>query len=599
VIQNLTEDFLYQRLPEGLVALDERGLIQAVVGGYQDRVEDLRSYSKKLELLFQTSGLPETGDNVVMVDITSGQGKVYTRSLDIQSDTPLEGTAALTTWVLEQIGYTSTDNISNIRYGRDLLRLVDVNTLDYLAATIGAVLYQSSALTDAEQTVANQQILQTYFPRLKFKGTARSFETLGRILGFDDVRVTPLWGRLSPRVPNDIGAPSNDPDFKAIPEYSPQQEIDAFYDPLKTNDGPYAFWNGTIAPGTSSTSYVTQVVNGFNPWVNAEILAVQYGTSTLPSSGSYALEGGAPHKKASVELNDVRFEAIAEGEWFNGIQIRVASASGTDRTLSILDRLSAIKYRSSYFDLALTAEFDRVEELYGSSAMKRNKDLAANPTLTPDGAAISPYRPWTGGSISTGLISQDFLVQQGSNSPTVVIARTQSSGTNRQLNVDELVAGGIQVVQALEEVRPATRLARRAGIGFLILDEVGYAAYLKESVIFTTTGAATFNGSNADHPIDPFYTLIAMQIGTNRTMLDAVDDPAPNGRGFLYAGPSFTGSYDFDTGNYSFSQSPAMAGTDVVAIWKVPTSEVIRSEPANGTNKSYQGSARGSGERQP
>jgi hypothetical protein len=213
VIQNLTEDFLYQRLPEGLVALDERGLIQAVVGGYQDRVEDLRSYSKKLELLFQTSGLPETGNNVVLVDITSGQGKVYTRSLDIQSDTPLDGTAALTTWVLRQIGYTSTDNISNIRYGRDLLRLVDVNTLDYLAATIGAVLYQSSALTDAEQTTANQQILQTYFPRLKFKGTARSFETLGRILGFDDVKVTPLWGRLSSHVPNDIGSPTNDPDF--------------------------------------------------------------------------------------------------------------------------------------------------------------------------------------------------------------------------------------------------------------------------------------------------------------------------------------------------------------------------------------------------
>ena len=161
MIQNLTEDFLYQRLPEGLVALDERGLIQAVVGGYQDRVEDLRSYSKKLELLFQTEGLPETGNNVVLVDIQSGQGKVYTRSLDIQSDTPPEGTAALTTWVLQQLGFTTTDNISNIRYGRDLLRLVDANTLDYLAATVGAVLYQSSALTAAEQTVANLRAKRT------------------------------------------------------------------------------------------------------------------------------------------------------------------------------------------------------------------------------------------------------------------------------------------------------------------------------------------------------------------------------------------------------------------------------------------------------
>jgi hypothetical protein len=587
VIQNLTEDFLYQRLPEGLVALDERGLIQAVVGGYQDRLEDLRSYSKKLELLFQTTGLPETGNNVVLVDIQSPQGKVYTRSLDLQSDTPADGTAALTTWVLEQIGFTSTDNISNIRYGRDLLRLVDANTLDYLAVTIGAILYQSSALTTAEQTTANQQILQTYFPRLKIKGTARSFETLGRILGFDDVKVTPLWARLSSREPNDIGAPANDPDFKAIPEYYPQQELNDFYNPLVTNDGPFYFWSGTIAPGTSSTSFVTQVINGFNPWISAEILAVQYGTVTLPSSGSYALEGGAPHKKAAVELNDVRFEAIAEGEYFNGLEVRVAELDGTNVAVSVLDRLSSLKYRSSYFDLAVTAEFDRVEDLYGTSAMKRNKDLAANPTLTADGTAISPYRPWTAGSLTTGLVYSDFIVQSGSESPTVVTARVQSSGTNRQLNVDDLVAAGVQVVQALEEVRPATRQTRKAGIGFLIRDEVGYAAYTKETVLFTTTGTSGYAGSSAEHPIDPFYTLIAYQIGTNRESLEVVTDPA-HSNGYLYAGPSFSGTYDFTTGTYAFSHSPALSGTDVIAIWKVPTSEVIRTEPANGTNKSYQ-----------
>lgn len=594
MIQNLTEDFLYQRLPEGLVALDERGLIQAVVGGYQDRVEDLRSYSKKLELLFQTSGLPETGNNVVLVDIQSEQGKVYTRSLDLQTDTPADGTAALTTWVLRQIGFTSTDNISNIRYGRDLLRLVDVNTLDYLAATIGAVLYQSSALTDAEQTVANQQILQTYFSRLKFKGTARSFETLGRILGFDDVQVTPLWARLESHVPNDIGSPTNDPDFKAIPDFNPQQQIDDFYDPLKTNDGPYAFWSGTIAPGTASTQFATQVVNGFNPWVNAEILAVQYGTTTLPQAGSYVLSGGAPHKKASVEVNDLRFEAVAEGEWFNGIAVVVAdTAGGTNKALSILDRLSSIKYRSSYFDLAITAEFDRVEELYGSSAMKRNKDLAANPSLTPDGVAVSPYRPWTAGSISTGLHEADFLVQQGSNSPTVVIARTQSSGTNRQLNVDELVSAGVQVVQALEEVRPATRLARRAGIGFLIRDEVGYAAYIKESLLFNTDGTwtftidATWSGSHVDTPLAPFYALIALDNGTHRVYPEAVVDPI-NPHGFIFSAPGFAGSYNFDTGTYSFTATPPISGTNVYALWHPTSTEVIRTEPANGTEKAYQ-----------
>jgi hypothetical protein len=596
VIQNLEEGFLYARLPEGLVSLDERGLIASVVGGYQDRVEDLRSYSKKLELLFQTSGLPETGNNVVMVDITSPQGKVYTRSLDLQTDTPPDGTAALTTWVLQQLGFTSTDNIANIRYGRDLLRLVDVNTLDHLAATIGAVLYQSSALTDAEQATANQQILQTYFPRLKFKGTARSFETLGRILGFDDVKVTPLWGRLSPHVPNDIGSPTNDPDFKATPDYQPQQQIDDFYDPLKTNDGPYASWSGTIAPGTASTQFATQVVNGFNPWVNVEVLAVQYGTATLPAAGSYALEGGAPHRKAAVEVNDLRFEAVAEGEWFNGIEVRVAN-SGSNRALSILDRLSSVKYRSSYFDLAITAEFDRVEELYGSSAMKRNKDLAADPNLTPDGTAVSPYRPWTAGSITTGLHEQDWLVQQGSNSPTVVTARVQSSGTTRQLNVDELVSAGVQVVQALEEVRPATRLARKAGIGFLIRDDVGYAAYIKESLlVITANGEGTFtpniisaswDGSHVDTPASPFYAMFVIDDGTTKVYPEAVVDPL-NPNGFLFKSPGFDGTYDFTTGTYVFTFTPPYVGTHVSALWYPASTEVIRTEPAAGTEKGYQ-----------
>lgn len=589
MIQNLTEDFLYERLPEGLVELDERGLIQAVVGGYQDRLEDLRSYSKKLELLFQTSGLPETGDNVVLVDIQSEQGKVYTRSLDIESDTPEEGTAALTTWVLDQLGEAvNADNVSNIRYGRDLLRLVDANTLDYLATTIGAVLYQSSALSTTEQTTASQQILQTYFPRLKFKGTAKSFEALGRILGFDDVKVTPLWGRLNPRVPNDIGSPSNDADFDAEPEYDPQQQIDDFYNPLKTNDGPFYSWSGTAAPGTASTSFITQAVNGFNPWVNAEILDVRYGTVTLPSAGSYALAEGAPHRKAYVESGDVRFEAVGEGEYFNGIEIHVAD-SGTNKVLSITDRLSAIKYRSSYFDLALTAEFDRVEELYGSSAMKRNKDLAANPTLTGDGTAASPYRPWTSGSVTTGLVYRDFLVETGTNSPSVVTARVQASGTNRQLNVDELLAAGVQVTQALEEVRPATRQARRSGIGFLIRDEVGYAAYTKETTLFTTTASPNYSGSNAEHPIDPFYTLIALQSGTNeREMAQAVVDPL-NPDGYLFKSTNFVGTYDFSSGSYFFSfPLGATSGTNVIALWKVPSSEVIRTEPASGTNKAYQ-----------
>lgn len=597
MIDNLPEEFLYERLPEGLVDLDQRGLIRAVVGGYQDRLEDLRSYSRKLELLFQTEGLPDTGNNVVLVDIQNDQGKVYTRSLDIQADTPEDGTVALTTWVLAQLLTIDEDRISNVRYGRDLLRLVDVNTLDYLAVTIGAVLYQSSALTTAEQQLANHQILQTYFPRLKIKGTADSFAALGRILGFDDVKMTPLWGRLSPRVPNDIGNPQNDADFNAEPEYQPQQAIDDFYNPLKTNDGPFFSWSGTVAPGTGATDFCTQVVNGFNPWVDVSILNVQNGTVTYPSAGSYALGSsgsnsvGGPHKKAYVEAGDIMFRALGEGQYFNGLQVHVVD-SGTNKIFTITDRLSAIKYRSSYFDLAITAEFDRVEELYGRSAMRRNKDLAANPTLTSDGTAQSPYRPWWSGSIQTGSIARDFLVMSGTEVESVVTARVQATGTDRQLNVDELFGAGIQVVQALEEVRAATRLPRRAGVGFLIRDQVGYAAYLKESPLFFAGTYTPFviSATHEDHdlafaPGAPYYALIRLEVGTTSVYPDAVVDPI-NPHGYIYKAPGFEGTWDFASGSYTFTFFPQpnwFQGTQVYALWYPTSTEVIRVEPA-GTN---------------
>ena len=586
MIENLREDFLYQRLPEGLIELDERGLIQAVVGGYQDRLEDLRSYSRKLELLFQTNGLPETGDNVVLVDITTDQGKVYTRSLDIMSDTPADGIPALTVWVLIQLGDVDPDRIANVRYGRDLLRLVDANTLDYLAVTIGAVLYQSEALSSSEQTVANQQIVQTYFNRLKFKGTADSFTALGRLLGFDDVKITPLFGRMSPRKPNDVGSPDNDQDFSAESEYQPQQAINPFYDPLKTNDGPFFTWSGTVNNGTASTQFYTEAINGFNPWIEVSVLAVQGGTVVAPSAGSYALAGGGPHVNATVtpDGSGLLIKAIGEGEYFNGLEVHVVD-SGTNQVFSISDRLSSIKYRTSYFDLALTAEFDRAEELYGSSAMKRNKDLAANPTLTTDGTAVSPYRPWTAGSISTGLVYQDFLVRTGTETPTIIEARVQSTGTDRQLNVDSLVAAGVQVTQALEEVRPATRIPRKAGIGFLIRDSVGYAAYTKETVLFTSNGTQTFfSGTASDNPDYPYIAEIAFQNGDSRAYATAGEHPT-NDDLYNYMAPNFSGSFNFSTGSWGFNFA-STSGTQVIALWKPTSTEVVREEPT--AEKAYQ-----------
>ena len=155
MIGNLTEQFLYERLPEAVINGDERGYIEAVVSGYQDRLEDVRSYAKNLNEFWVPGGLPSTTNNVILVDLTSQFGKSYTRSLDIQEDTPPVGSDRLTTWAAKQLGLErEPSSVTNVRYGYDPLRTVDVDTLSYLAATLGTLLYQTDLLTTDAMTRA-------------------------------------------------------------------------------------------------------------------------------------------------------------------------------------------------------------------------------------------------------------------------------------------------------------------------------------------------------------------------------------------------------------------------------------------------------------
>ncbi len=518
-VGNLIEQFLYQRLPDAVITGDEMGYIQALVSGYQDRLEDIRAYAKHLDDFWTPGALPTGQTNVVLVDLTSDQGKTFTRSLDINTTTPPAGSARLPQWAALQLDLPLA-NVSNVRYGFDPLRAVDTSTLSWLAATVGTLLYQTDLMPDSTAASAAQvELVQTWFPRLKIKGTADSFEVLGRILGFDDVRMTPLWTRLSPRVPDDVGNPSNDPDFAAAPEYFPQQEIGPFYDPFAYRDGPFFAWTGTASNGTNSTSFYTETITGHNPWVDVVLLgslagtnipAVSYGTVVHPAAGSYALDHGAPYTKAYVDCpgSSIRFQAVADGDAFNGLHVSVATA-GTLAFITVIDRLSAIKYRSSYFDLGLTAEMDKVEEIFGSRGATVNKDLKANPTLTAavDGTAVSPYRPWVGGSVAVARTAQDWITSDGTVVTSVVTARVEADPAtgDRQLNMDSLVAAGVQTTQAFEEVRAATRLPRRSASGFLIDDESCYAPYPNGTNLFRTTSGTTFYSGSSHSSPQPNY----------------------------------------------------------------------------------------------
>ena len=595
MIENLKENFVYSKLPEAVINLDERGLIQAVCGGFQARLEDLRSYGKKLNLFFSVYGLPDPENNVVSVVLRTQQGVVYKRSLDFNDQTPpASDNSALRRWASAQLGI-DLSQLGPVQYDRDLLRLVDTSTLEYLASSIGAVMHQSSLLTTSEaQRKASQQMVETYFPRLRIKGTAASFDVLGRVLGFDDVRVSPLWSRLSPRLPADVGNSANDADFSVTPDFYPKQTTGIEYDPLDVRDGPYYGWSGTCTNGTSSTSFYLSVINGFNPWVRVITLgSLSNGTAAHVSPGDYPLSGGAPNLKAYVEPTNssFRFEALVEGVGFNGLVISAGTvgASGTDRAISIYDRLSSIKYRSSYFDLGMTVDIDKAIEIFGTQPASRNLDIASG-SYTPEGVsgpALSPYRAWMAGSIAIAQATSDFYTKVlFENGSVTAVPRVQATGTDSELIVDNLIAAGIQAAQSMEEVRPATRFPRRSSTGLLIDDKMRLACYTSVGTLFSATGPSHYVGSHPLTLLGGYEAEIDVYLPTGSVYsMTSAADPT-NASVWRYRAGTITssfygtGTYNFSTGTYAFDFPNGIpAASYAVAIWTVTDTEVIRPNP--------------------
>lgn len=584
MVQNLPESFFYEKLPDAVISQDERGLIEALMGGIQDRFDDLRAQARKVNDTIDPTSSNE-GNNVVLVDLQSDAGVRYTRSVDILPDTPADGTTALTTWVAGQLKLDE-DKLSNVRYGRDLLRTVETSTLGLLADTIGAVLHRTAITTDADAS----DLVKHYFPRLRIKGTGRSFEALGRQLGFDDVIFTPLWGRVSPRQPDDPGASSNDPDYAYAPEFWPRQDYSMAYDPGVMRDGAFYIWTGTAHHGTSSTAYYDQTVTGRNPFIDVVILGVQYGTVVHPSSGTFVLAGGGPHVKATVTPDGatVRFDAIAEGDSWNGLTINV-TGEGTSRVLSITDRLSSVKYRTSYFDLRVVSNLDTAGDLFGDRVVQPNKNLVGTPSLTSDGVAASPYRPWIAGSIAAGSIVGDWLSQVDSTTTRTIAQRYQATGTNRELQFDVLSDAAAQAVQAFEEVRPATRYPRVSRPGLAIIEDFRYACYLSSGSLYVAPpGTFTRTGSHVRTPDPTYYANIVLQTGTLQSELSVETIPSA-GTVAVYSlvtsGSSVSGTYNFQTGSYTFTSVLSASGT-FFAGWTALSTEVIRSEPTV-TDKTY------------
>ncbi len=467
-LRNLKEDFVYGLLPPTVADLDWRKLIQAVIGGFQDRVADLRSYAGKLETLLDPDYVDQ---GVVLVTFTTDGGVSTTVSLTPDSATPDSGPDLLT-WSASQLGLESDRVVQAIR-GSDALRVVTTDTLQLLAASIGATIYPGISGETADETDARRrQIVNSYFPRLKFKGTARSWQDSAKLHGFDDATWTPLWARY------DGSDGRSYPDvFPGAPDYAA----------LDVNDGPWVRWSsGSLYSGPDNPAYFTSI-NGKNPLIKLMVL----GSVQPPPVGTYELIGGTPQVAASVRLTDgtvdsmLRADAIGFGNGFDRTRIVVTGQSDW-RKLAVAGWSSLVKFRSSMFDAAVF----RTVESTGTTVIGPNQSLRAGLNL-PDGTASAPWRPWAGGSGAPLTITLWPTRSATYGSP--VGTRSPADSYLTQVDASLMAKDAQLAFSSLDETRPATRLPRQLSSGVLTYDTAGYRNYPGISVLAVGPGA--FSGA--------------------------------------------------------------------------------------------------------
>lgn len=672
-LSNLNERFLYALLPSAVVATDSRAFLDAVLGGLQDRICDFRSQASQLNDLIDpsavhgsylsslvvvyTSGVDQLtstlnfnsvapplgnlslGDfaaqtlgidpsniisvaysadsgsgltlfNTVQITYVGPQGNQIARSLDIDPTTPLDD-AGLTSWAVAQCNLDPDVNVVSVVYGTDVLRQVDANTIQLLASTVGASVYRSLGSTNPIEDA--RRVVEGYFPRLRVKGTGLSFELLGRLIGFDDAAFVPLWGRLSPRFPSDLGNVLNDSDFAAQPQVTPTATLPSpTYDPNDLTDGDqfYHYESATVS-GTlltvdpSSTFYIPNAINGQNPFFTVE--ATQP-TLTLPQTGEYTLQGGGPHVTASVQLGTSGFKALAltEGASFNGLVIKVQQdLTGTiGVNFETIGRLSSIKYRTSYYDVRLAIDATRfATDLNGTIPVTPNPDLAVNPTLDVgdeylsfNGTAQTPYRPWKSGVLPLSYVDPFYGTSSGTNPYTGSWPATQFRVAavpgrlgDPELDLTALANLGNQATAYLEDVRPATRSPRRSLTGLLVRDTVPYAPFNGRYLLFTTTGATgTFSGTvpaaqgTDGYPLAPYTASFVS--GTNAL---GVESDYADSNILRLRGTGLSGTYLLNTNSYSVVVSPEAGTNSVYAIWSPLSTDLIRPEPSAASKTAY------------
>lgn len=428
-MRQLPEASLYQRLPSHVVAGDKRAILWAILGAYQDCYQDLRNEIALLpELLsfwdepgasYRIHFLPEQLQQEVVVDVDQ----------HLYHDTGTPGVD----WAATVLGVAASDIVSigdgPVRYGVITTQLRT------------ALLQMLEGSAPVQQAVATA-LLRSYASRLKLKGTSASFAMLARCYGYDDAVMTPLWSRVSCRYPSQPANAANDDDFAATAQVSPLQE-DGDYVSNRYRDGDVLvnYVATDLSLDNDSTTYWLTAINGNSPFISVALVDSS-AVTTQPTAGTYVLSHGGDGAHAYTNLltagvaSNLRIKALLPGSDGNGLRVTI-TGTGATRTLMIRDRLSAIKYRSPYYNLYLVRAWDNVKANY-SRSLRANADLLQDVTATT-------YYP----------------VSQGSSADT-------------EIDADALLEELHAALPAFDKLRSATRWLQHNGLAFSVADQVSY-----------------------------------------------------------------------------------------------------------------------------
>ncbi len=476
-MKNLPRNYLYDKLPAQVRALDLAGLVERICAAAQDRVGDLRGQIGQIPLAFESPESPGAVYDVALVYVKSSKipgAEILTL--------PIPRPSNLVAWAAAELNVDEAE-IASVTLSTDTERGIATPTIGFLAESIGARLYPGFYGDSSTQAAA----IRSAFYLNSIRGTPDSFRILALLHGFHAAAFIPLWCRAMPRDPASLTGAASAADYSEVPDVEVDPVRNPNYGVDDLSDGPYFEWlSGWLSASQDHSQFAPIGVANTSPYISV----VQSSTTvTKPAVGTYYLTGGASGVMATADFGcGLAARAVIPGAGFNGMQVKVEHAESGDLfRVRCLGNLSRIKYRSSLFDLVASYRYEdyaNSPENAGGYAQP-SADLAANPNLLgaqAPTAALDPYRPWTGGSIPQPVVSLWPTISSSAGAGAAV-ARRQALPTDRVIDWSSLTAAQSALARGVEDFRPATRHARSVVAALMLETQAAYAAYVKSSAI--------------------------------------------------------------------------------------------------------------------